>query len=143
MTTPEDTTNRAGGSPVERGVRRTRADIEPAEWARHADTCPMCGKHKRQRGVTRWLDGRTKPTKRGWYERLFTDGVWRHWWDGTYWRSQRYGVAHWRQVGDYPAWRGLTCTAFRSPSRYPAARVPNVGAERRPEAVRSSDGLGP
>jgi hypothetical protein len=113
------------GLALERRVRRTRADIEPAEWARHADNCTMCGKHKRPRGVTQWLDGRTTPARVGWYERLFTDGVYRQFWDAYAWHAKPGGVRHWRQVGDYPAWRGLTCTAFMSPSRYPLARAPN------------------
>ena len=118
----------AVGFPVERSVRRTRSDIDPAEWARHADGCMVCCKHRRQRGVTRWLDGRTKPARAGWYERLFTDGVFRHYWNGKVWAVLRGGQPHWRQVGDYPCWRGLTCTAFMSPSRYPVARAPNARA---------------
>jgi hypothetical protein len=123
-------TDAAVGAPVVRGVRRTRGDIDPAEWASHADECVHCHKHKRQRGVTRWLDGRTKPARAGWYERLFTDGVFRHYWNGKVWAALRNGQPHWRQVGDYPCWRGLTCTAFMSPSRYPVARAPNVGTKR-------------
>lgn len=116
----------AHGFPVERRVMRTRSDIDPAEWAKHADGCMTCSKHRRQRGVTRWLDGRTKPARAGWYERLFTDGVLRHYWNGKVWAALRNGQPHWRQVGDYPCWRGLTCTAFISPSRYPVARAPNA-----------------
>ena len=80
--------------------------------------------------MTRWLDGRTKPARAGWYERLFTDGVFRQHWNGKAWAREKGGPPHWRQVGDYPCWRGLTCTAFMSPSRYPLARAPNAVAER-------------
>jgi hypothetical protein len=102
------------------------AFIEPGQWVRHADECDKCSRYRRGRGVTLWLDGRLKPAHVGWYERLFTDGVFQHYWSGSKWFSNPRNAPHWRQVGDYPCWRGLTCTAFMRPSRYPVARAPNV-----------------
>lgn len=62
--------------------------------------------------VTDWFDGTTKPVRIGYYERHFTDSpvigaASMQYWDGEVWRTS-HGMAHWRQVGDYPAWRGLT-----------------------------------
>jgi|ERR1035437_1550958 hypothetical protein len=57
--------------------------------------------------VTPWFSGETKPSRNGWYERFFTDGIYRHYWDGYTWSRFIAGDAHWRQVGDYPCWRGL------------------------------------
>jgi hypothetical protein len=62
-------------------------------------------------GVTPWFGGEVHPVRTGWYERQFTDGVYRQWWDGEYWRNRPSGTAHWRQVGDYPCWRGLAVKA--------------------------------
>ena len=66
--------------------------------------------------TTPWFDGTTKPERVGFYERHFTysmmnGGVkWSmQYWDGEFWRiGGPSGKEHWRQVGDYPAWRGLT-----------------------------------
>ena len=64
--------------------------------------------------MTDWYDGTTHPVREGYYERHFTDSgnpcnTWSiQYWDGKYWRFKKGGEAHWRQVGDYPAWRGLT-----------------------------------
>lgn len=70
--------------------------------------------------TTEWFDGATAPVHPGWYERYFTDSAnigdaTMQWWDGEFWRSRPNGAAHWRQVGDYPAWRGLAlphCSAL-------------------------------
>jgi hypothetical protein len=63
--------------------------------------------------TTDWFDGMTKPVRVGWYERHFTDSMSigilsMQYWDGECWRVRPDGQPHWRQVGDYPAWRGLT-----------------------------------
>lgn len=63
--------------------------------------------HPRQTGLTDWLSGNQSPVHAGWYERSFTDSLIFHYWDGEKWLT-RDGKPHWRQVGDYPAWRGLT-----------------------------------
>jgi hypothetical protein len=97
--------------------------IAPGDWLRVARF-----RATKKRGLTPWFDGRTKPARRGYYERHFTDSLdipqWMsmHWWDGKKWLSRKGGLSHWRQVGDYPCWRGLTTAAFMSPSRYPVAR---------------------
>jgi hypothetical protein len=57
--------------------------------------------------VTPWFSGDTHPIREGWYERQFTDGVFRHFWNGAYWSNRINGDPHWRQVGSYPVWRGL------------------------------------
>lgn len=59
-----------------------------------------------------WLPGDIAPVRVGWYERCFTDGTVRHYWDGAKWRPYKgtFAPEHWRQVGDYPAWRGLAAT---------------------------------
>lgn len=57
-----------------------------------------------------WRVGTTSPEYPGTYERLFTDGLYLHFWDGTTWitcihhnpRPHRY------QRGGYPCWRLLT-----------------------------------
>lgn len=61
--------------------------------------------------TTEWFDGTTAPTRPGWYERHFTDSpmigdATMQWWDGSHWYTAPGGLRHWRQVGDYPAWRG-------------------------------------
>jgi hypothetical protein len=96
--------------------------IDPTYWLGVANK-----RAPKVRGLTPWFHGSIAPHTPGWYERHFTDSqiipahLSRHWWSGSEW--------HWRQVGDYPCWRGLTCAAFMSPSRYPIARRmcrPNV-----------------
>lgn len=111
---------------VGRKLRPPRADdtLNPHAWLCHVGECAVCHKHVRARGCTPWMSGHTHPSRAGWYERLFIDGVFRQHWDGVAWRSRIGGIPHWRPVGHYPCWRGLTCTAFMSPSRYPMARVP-------------------
>ena len=58
--------------------------------------------------VTDWFCGEVAPVHIGFYQRYFVDGVFMQFWDGATWRGRKNGVPHWRQVGDYPAWRGLT-----------------------------------
>lgn len=62
--------------------------------------------------TTDWYPGTARPARVGWYERHFTDSpligdATMQYWDGEFWRRSPTGAAHWRQVGDYPAWRGL------------------------------------
>jgi hypothetical protein len=63
-------------------------------------------------GLTHWFSGNIAPAREGWYERHFTDSQMVpdasvQFWNGVNWLSKRGGEPHWRQVGDYPAWRGL------------------------------------
>lgn len=80
--------------------------IDPTSWLDTAnERSPQVG------SVTEWFPGDTHPEEAGYYERHFTDGNALHWWDGDVWRShgpseRRGHSAHWRQVGDYPCWRG-------------------------------------
>jgi hypothetical protein len=94
--------------------------IDPNEWLTAANQ-----RAPKVRGKTPWFPGATQPDKCGWYERHFTDstlcGPFFHYWDGEFWSAQQGGKPHWRQVGDYPAWRGLTFHAFLNPHRYPGA----------------------
>lgn len=82
--------------------------IDPAEWLKVANA-----RAKKTRRVTPWFPGTTRPVRIGYYERHFTDSqivdakYSLHWWDGLVWRATPNSVAHWRQVGDYPCWRGL------------------------------------
>jgi hypothetical protein len=64
-------------------------------------------------GLTDWYDGTTHPARPGIYERHFTDSMSigmasMQYWDGRQWLIRGTDKPHWRQVGDYPAWRGLT-----------------------------------
>ena len=64
-------------------------------------------------GVTDWLNGTQAPVRVGYYERHFTDSpdigmASVQYWDGTHWLIRGTKKQHWRQVGDYPAWRGIT-----------------------------------
>lgn len=71
--------------------------INPDNWIHEAT--------EREPGAHAWKSGKTAPEKPGMYERYFTDGIFRAYWDGEVWlHANRKGV-HWRQVGDYPAWR--------------------------------------
>ena len=70
-------------------------------------------KSERKGGVTRWYRGDVKPAYKGWYERIFIEGIYRQHWNGRFWSMQKDGFPHWREVGDYPAWRGLTEPAFK------------------------------
>lgn len=71
--------------------------INPDTWIHEAT--------EHEPGAHGWKNGRTAPEKPGMYERYFTDGIFRAYWDGEVWlHANRKGI-HWRQVGDYPAWR--------------------------------------
>jgi hypothetical protein len=58
-----------------------------------------------------WNPGTVAPSRPDWYERHFTDSMIievelsLHFWDGRLWRIKPDGRPHWRQLGDYPAWR--------------------------------------
>lgn len=72
--------------------------------------------------MTDWFDGMTHPQWVGYYERHFTDSAIVpmasiQYWDGKYWRARPDSPPHWRQVGDYPAWRGLTEAQYRLQTR--------------------------
>lgn len=80
--------------------------IDPKKWVEKANE-----RRPKLPGTTEWFDGTTAPVHAGWYERHFTDSMsigdaTMQWWDGEFWRGRPSGAAHWRQVGDYPAWRG-------------------------------------
>jgi hypothetical protein len=81
--------------------------LDPKPWVNVAST-----RRPKLPHTTEWFDGTTAPTRPGWYERHFTDSMvigdaTMQYWDGEFWRNRPHGTAHWRQVGDYPAWRGL------------------------------------
>lgn len=80
--------------------------IDPAEW--HGQVIAM---HPRPKDHTHWFPGTVAPARSGPYQRCFTDGVYVHWFDaerGTWHHDRKASPPHWRQVGDYPAWRGLS-----------------------------------
>lgn len=82
--------------------------IDPIKWLAVANE-----RNPKLPFVTEWLDGTTAPVRPGFYERHFTDSeiigdLTMQYWDGECWRSRPESKPHWRQVGDYPAWRGLT-----------------------------------
>lgn len=69
---------------------------------------------------TAWYAPGTHPVRRGYYERNYVDGIYLHYWDGKVWRSSKDSRhPHWRQVNDYPMWRGLV------------SRVPSTNAHRK------------
>ena len=81
--------------------------IEPQSWLIIANE-----RAPKSQSVTEWFSGDTTPETNGYYERHFTDGTMLQRWDGNVWRvhnpaEKRGCAAHWRQVGDYPCWRGL------------------------------------
>ena len=84
------------------------AKIDPLDWVATASR-----RRPQSTGLTDWFPGTVAPARAGLYERHFTDSCdipiecSLHFWDGSCWLS-RDGRPHWRQVGDYPAWRGLT-----------------------------------
>jgi len=86
----------------------SKTTSSPERWLSHIKSCVRCSKVETTRWVTPWISGRLPPERKGWYERIFTDGVVRHYWSGSRWLSKPSGPQHWRQVGAYPAWRGLT-----------------------------------
>ncbi|WP_157266416.1 hypothetical protein [Azohydromonas aeria] len=59
------------------------------------------------KGVTPWFACSVRPARIGWYERQFTDGIYRQWWNGVAWLFGPDKNQHWRQVDSYPCWRGL------------------------------------
>lgn len=63
--------------------------------------------------MTDWYAGNTAPKRKGFYQRYYTDGLYYDFWDGRQWlqRNDR-GQPHWRQVGSYVAWRGLTYKGY-------------------------------
>lgn len=76
--------------------------INAKEWVKEA-----IRRHSQE--VTPWFDGATHPSRVGYYDRCFTDGTIRHYWNGSVWMESSLTLArpHWRQVGAYPCWRGL------------------------------------
>lgn len=56
---------------------------------------------------TPWYPRGTHPARPGYYERRFCDGTYLQYWDGKVWRADEDSSPHWRQVNDYPEWRGL------------------------------------
>ena len=77
-------------------------------WVAGAMRCSRCAPlSATPEPVTPWFSGHTCPTRIGWYERLFTDGVYWAYWDGSRWFHRHGPAPHWYQVGDYPCWRGL------------------------------------
>lgn len=86
--------------------------INPDEWEAVWARIPWRLKEAKTREpVTPWFNGKTAPVRVGWYERMYTDGLFRHYWDGQVWRARPEDPPHWRQVGDYPLWRGLRRSA--------------------------------
>ena len=85
--------------------RHPVATATPQFWLAHVGTCGVC----KERGVKDegWACGSAAPPSPGQYERLYTDGTYRHWWTGEHWASVENGRPHWRQVGDYPCWRPI------------------------------------
>ena len=93
--------------------------ISPLEWLLTAN--------KRRRKLpqtTEWFSGLTAPKRSGWYERHFTDSpvigdASMQWWDGYQWLAHpRNILPHWRQIGDYPCWRGLAEDPSASPASH-------------------------
>jgi hypothetical protein len=83
--------------------------IDPIEWLQ-----VTIDRTQHHEGMTDWYPGSVSPVHVGMYERHFTDSQvnppeasW-HWWNGKSWLTEPNGTPHWRQVGDYPAWRGMT-----------------------------------
>ncbi|MDD2741284.1 MAG: hypothetical protein PHV02_03365 [Rhodocyclaceae bacterium] len=82
-------------------------NLDPSSWIAIANE-----RAPQSASVTEWFSGETAPGVTGYYERHFTDGNVIQWWDGKEWRSHnphelKGSAPHWRQVGDYPYWRGL------------------------------------
>lgn len=86
--------------------------IDPADWlVEWSRSTSRAAEAVTTEAVTPWFSGATNPLLTGWYERMFTDGLLRQWWDGLHWYSITGSKPHWRQVGDYPCWRGLLAPA--------------------------------
>lgn len=89
-------------------ARDGRHPIDPADWLVEWSLNPRrAAEAVTTQAVTPWFVGTTKPVRKGWYDRMFTDGLFSHYWDGYAWCSGKGGPPHWRQVGDYPCWRGM------------------------------------
>lgn len=112
--------------------------IDPNEWRAVARRrCPPA------RGLSDWYPGTERPGCVGRYERFFTDSmivppsVSVQYWDGEHWLTDQ-GQPHWRQVGDYPAWRGLSRKLITGQEivlvRGARGRVAGIGCERRVRA---------
>ena len=84
------------------------SNIDPLHWLTIANE-----RAPKSKSVTDWFHGGIAPVRPGYYERHYTDGNYLHYWSGKQWHSQKDCAPHWRQVGDYPAWRGLTHNAGR------------------------------
>lgn len=79
--------------------------IEPLSWLQVANE-----RDPQRDGMSPWFHGGLSPAQPDFYERHFTDGTYRHYWCGQGWRSKKDGPLHWRQAGDYPAWRSIGVT---------------------------------
>ena len=92
--------NKNGGG----GASGTLTPLTPESWVEIASR-----EKPRKPGMTNWHMGTQEPYRIGLYQRYYTDGLYFDFWDGKQWlsRSEK-GAPHWRQVGDYVAWRGLT-----------------------------------
>jgi hypothetical protein len=86
--------------------------IDPVFWLTIANE-----RQPQSKSVTPWFSGAIAPVHSGYYERHYTDGNYMHYWCGTQWHSQAGCMPHWRQVGDYPAWRGLSRRATPPPAQ--------------------------
>lgn len=112
--------------------------ISPQEWLAVVERL-----RPRTEGLTDWFPGDVTPAHQGWYERFFTDstaiasGHSMQYWDGQSWLIEA-GRPHWRQVGDYPAWRGITRKLSAGQEiilvRGSRGRVDGPGRERRVRA---------
>lgn len=113
--------------------------IDPTQWlAKVSEYRPQT------EGLTAWFSGEVAPARVGWYERFFTDStvlaadLSMQYWDGQSWLTAD-GRRHWRQVGDYPAWRGLTRELRKGQEivllRGSRGRTNGPGCERRVRAL--------
>jgi len=88
-----------------------KSSIDPVAWLNVANE-----RAPKTDGASDWFAGTTAPESTGYFERHFTDGTFKHYWDGAQWWAEKYSAAkarkapikpHWRQLGDYPCWRSL------------------------------------
>lgn len=99
------------------------------------------------KGLTDWFAGTQKPQHIGWYERYFTGSTINdpassfHYWNGKYWLRTpgELSETHWRQLGDYPAWRGLAQQFIAGSEvfliRGGRGRKKGIGCERKVRAI--------
>jgi hypothetical protein len=73
--------------------------IDPETWCATRNQTPP------PHGMPPWTPGSLAPSRISYYQRCFTDGVARQFWDGASWNRDADSPPHWRQVGDYPCWR--------------------------------------